>query len=143
MSLTDKLIRAAVGVLALFVILALVLNWLGDYRSASHKGSGGSTETSASAEATGAGGDSGMQGEGGAGSTSPSVTKPTGKTVTVLVDGLNFRAAPERGAELIRGLNANEQLEYLGEENGWFKVRDSKGTIGYVSSSSQYTRIGN
>lgn len=139
MSLTGKLTRAAAGVLVLFVLLLMVSNWWGDYRSASggDDGEPAANESTATPDATGTPSPE-SNGEG-SGETSPA-DAPAGKTVVVLVDGLNFRTTASRDGELIRGLDADERLTLLGEESGWLKVRDSAGVEGFVSASSQYTR---
>lgn len=137
MSSQLRLGRAIGGVLLLVVVLAFVLNWFGDFRSAtSGTDAGQGAETTSTAEPT----STPEAGEGeGAAPTSPAAG--AGKTVVVLVDGLNFRSLPSRDGELIRGLDANEKLTLLGEESGWLKVKDSQGVEGYVSASAQYTRV--
>lgn len=132
-----KTIKAAAGVVVLFIILATVLNFLGDFRSAGKTDAPGSTESSATAESTKAAEDPAKEGsEGGSSSPEPSIG-----TVTVVVDGLNFRVTASRDADLIRGLDAGEKLTLLAEEDGWLKVKDKGGKVGYVSSSTQYTTI--
>jgi len=130
--------KAAIGVIALVVILVLVLNWFGDYRSAGDPDTSGSNEATSSAESSPAP-EADTQ-EGSSGETPPTAAASIG-TVTVLVDGLNFRTEPSRDAELIRGLDAGEKLLLLEEQEGWLKVKDSAGKVGYVSSSSQYTTV--
>ena len=132
----ERMIKAVIGVVILVVLFFTVTNWVGDYRAASDEGNEptskaatGTVEASATAEQNG-------EGEG---ATATSTT--VNKTVVVLVDGLNFRSGASRESELIRGLDADEKLVLLGEEDGWLKVKDSEGNIGYVSASGSYTRI--
>lgn len=134
----NNTIKAALGVIALVIIVMLVSNWIGDYRSAGEPDNTGSTETTGSSTATET--PSGQTEEGSSGGTPPTAAASIG-TVTVLVDGLNFRTEPSRDAELIRGLDAGEKLLLLEELEGWLKVKDSTGAVGYVSSSSQYTTV--
>jgi len=62
------------------------------------------------------------------------------QTVTVLVEGLNFRTAPSSASQRIGRLSVGYELKYLGSESGWYRVRDSEGRTGYVSSKEEYTR---
>jgi len=130
--------KAAIGVVALVVILMVVLNWFGDYRSAGNPDVSGSAETTGSVDSTQAPKSDTQEGSG---TKAPPTAAASIGTVTVLVDGLNFRAEASRDAELIRGLDAGEKLLLLEEQEGWLKVKDSTGAVGYVSSSSQYTQV--
>lgn len=132
-----KTVRAAAGIVVLVVIIVLVMSYLGAYKSArSGDAPDSGAETTKTAEATQTPSGEQAKGSGGDSSTTPSIG-----TVTVVVDGLNFRVAASRDSELIRGLDAGEKLSLLAEESGWLKVKDSAGKIGYVSSSSQYTKV--
>lgn len=133
----SKTVKAAAGVIVLVIILVMVLNFLGDFRSAGKSDSEGSKESTASAEGTKTSETPSKEGsEGGSSSAEPSIG-----TVTVVVDGLNFRVTASRDADLIRGLDAGEKLTLLAEQDGWLKVKDKNGKVGYVSSSTQYTTI--
>jgi len=133
----SKTVKAAAGVIALVVILAMVLNYLGDFRSAGKADSKGSKESTASAEGTKTSETPSKEGsDGGSAPAEPSIG-----TVTVVVDGLNFRVTASRDADLIRGLDAGEKLTLLAEQDGWLKVKDKNGKVGFVSSSTQYTTI--
>jgi len=138
MMTVNNTLKAALGVVALVIIVILVFNWIGDFRSAGDVDQPGSAETTGSAAATKT--PSGETQEGSSGGTPPTAAASIG-TVTVLVDGLNFRTEPSRDAELIRGLDAGEKLLLLEEQESWLKVKDSAGAVGYVSSSSQYTTV--
>ena len=138
MMTVNSTLKAALGVVALVIVVILVSNWIGDFRSAGDADTPGSRETTGSAPATKT--PSGEAQGGSGGGTTPTAAGSIG-TVTVLVDGLNFRAEPSRDAELIRGLDAGEKLLLLVEQESWLKVKDSAGAVGYVSSSSQYTTV--
>lgn len=138
----NKSIRSAFGVVVLVVLIVLVMSFLGAYRHAATSAkddSGTSKETTGSAEASGTakGSEKGSEGE-------KTATVPESKgigTVSVVVDGLNFRVDPTRDSELIRGLDAGEKLTLLEKLDGWYKVQDSSNQVGYVSSSDQYTKL--
>lgn len=132
MSQVDRVIKPIAAIVVLGIILLLVMSWWSDYKTPDPVDVGETTSTvdaTATPDSTGGaeapeGGDAASQG-----------------TVTVLVNGLNFRAEPSSDAELIRGLAAETKLDFLGNESGWYKVRDADGKVGYVSSSAQYTRL--
>ncbi len=137
-----RLLKAAAAVAVLFVILILVLNWWGDYRDSSAPvtqeetaGSTDATETPAG-ETTGGGEDAAVDE-----SVEQPAEEPSQGTVVVLVNGLNFRSAASGSSELIDGFADGVELDYLGTESGWYKVRDSQGRVGYVSAGEQYTRL--
>ena len=51
------------------------------------------------------------------------------------VKKLALRAKPSNRAEVIRTLNLNEQVEKIGETEGWFNVRQPvSGAVGWVFS---------
>ncbi|MGF7048175.1 cell wall-associated NlpC family hydrolase [Paenibacillus sp. DS2015] len=55
--------------------------------------------------------------------------------------GVNLRKAPSTSATIIRRLPKGEKLSVLQTSGkSWLKVRDSRGTLGYISSSSKYTK---
>lgn len=134
---STRALKAAVGVVLLSFVLMMVLNFWSDYRNASHDVGGPSKEGTRSPDASAATSPDDAQGSG-AGTTS---TTPSLGTLTVLVDGLNFRTGATRDADLIRGLDAGEKLTLLAEEGEWYRVSDTAGKLGYVSSSSQYTKV--
>lgn len=132
----SKPLRAAIGIIGLVVIVLIVMNMWGDFRSAGNDVGGSEVETTATPDATQT---APASKEGSSGGSAPA--QASIGTVTVLVDGLNFRTEPSRDAELIRGLDAGEKLALLAEQADWLKVRDSANVVGYVSSSSQYTTV--
>lgn len=132
----ERVIKPAAAAMVLGIILLLVMSWWSDYKTPEPVDIGETTST-VEATATPEGEDAEAPAEGEA-ADSEAASKGT---VTVLVNGLNFRKEPTSDAELIRGLATDSKLDFLGNESGWYKVRDSDGTIGYVSSSAQYTRL--
>jgi cell wall-associated NlpC family hydrolase len=55
--------------------------------------------------------------------------------------GVNLRSAPSTSSTILRALPKGEKISVLDTSGGsWFKVRDSRGTVGYISSSSKYTK---
>lgn len=55
--------------------------------------------------------------------------------------GVNMRTAPSASGTVIRMLKKGENVTIIEEaSNGWYKVSDSKGKTGYISSSSKYTK---
>lgn len=142
MRLGERIVRGGVGVVVVAILFFVVMNWVGDYRSESAADGSRSTNATGTPDATATptATPPAIQPKGSAPKT-PVATPVTGKKVTVLVDGLNFRNAASKDADLIRGLSANEKLDLVAEQDGWLEVKDSQGTIGFVSGSSSYTRI--
>lgn len=130
-------IRAILGVAALSLVGFMVLGWVLDYRGGDDPSDVPGIETTQTpapeGETTGTESSSTEDGASTEGSTA--------SRVVVLVNGLNFRKEPSGGADLIKGLAEGTELELISTEGGWHKVKDSEGTVGYVSSSSQYTRV--
>ncbi|MFX3632195.1 MAG: C40 family peptidase [Candidatus Pristimantibacillus sp.] len=60
----------------------------------------------------------------------------------VVESGVNFRTAPSTSSSKIRLLKTGEKLTVLSKYNrAWYKVKDSKGKTGYVSSLSKYITV--
>jgi peptidoglycan DL-endopeptidase CwlO len=56
--------------------------------------------------------------------------------------GVNMRTSPSTSGSIIRMLKKGESLVVLEKMNSyWYKVQDSSGQIGYVSTSSQYLSV--
>lgn len=139
-----RLIRAVIGVIALMVIASLVWGWWGDYRAERFPDSDRSAEETvtpdvAEADAEDENGDDPPAEEPAEEEEEPAAG--TGQTVVVRIEGLSFRRGPSRDDERISTLNRGTRLEHLGTENGWYRVRHSDGTEGYVSASEQYTEL--
>ncbi|PDO09635.1 MAG: hypothetical protein BLM47_11360 [Candidatus Reconcilbacillus cellulovorans] len=59
-----------------------------------------------------------------------------------VVRGVRFRTAPSTESAVIRMLERGERLEVLGRPNDdWLRVRDSGGTLGYVSAQDRFVRF--
>jgi cell wall-associated NlpC family hydrolase len=59
----------------------------------------------------------------------------------VIVSSVNFRSGASVDSNSKRFLKAGETVEILSKVNDyWYKVRDSKNVVGYVSTSSQYIK---
>jgi uncharacterized protein YgiM (DUF1202 family) len=58
----------------------------------------------------------------------------------VAVRKLSLRAKPSNDSEVIRTLQFNDQVQKLGETEGWFKIRQpSSGAVGWVISRNLET----
>ncbi|MCR8633248.1 C40 family peptidase [Paenibacillus radicis (ex Xue et al. 2023)] len=59
-----------------------------------------------------------------------------------IVQSVNFRTEPSTSGERIRYLQPGELLDIVSTpSSNWLQVKDSKGTVGYVSSSSTYIQL--
>ncbi|NHN32325.1 C40 family peptidase [Paenibacillus agricola] len=59
----------------------------------------------------------------------------------VIVNSVNFRSGASLDSNSKRFLKTGETVEILSKVNDyWYKVRDSKNVVGYVSTSSKYIR---
>lgn len=55
---------------------------------------------------------------------------------------VNLRTSPSTSASVIRSLKKGEQLTVIEKVNDyWYKVQDSKGNTGYISTSSKYVEL--
>src|SRR5690625_4210250 len=60
-----------------------------------------------------------------------------------IVWGVSFRTGPSTSYKRTRYLQKGEVVTIIEEVNSyWYKVRDRNGTVGYISSSSQYIDVG-
>jgi len=130
----SRALKALAALILLVVVVFFVFNWYGDYRAAKD----GPT-TPASTDATGSAGATGTAPAGSNPGTATG-TKPVG-TVLVLIEGLNFRAEPNKDSKLIRGLKKGESLTLVRTEADWHLVSDAQGVQGWISASPQYTEI--
>lgn len=56
--------------------------------------------------------------------------------------GVNLRSAPSTSSSVIRTLKKGEEVTIIETVNSyWYKVKDSTGKTGYLSSSAQYLKI--
>jgi cell wall-associated NlpC family hydrolase len=57
-----------------------------------------------------------------------------------VVWGVNLRTTPSNSSSVVRMLEKGEKVSVLAKSGSyWLKIKDSKGKIGYISSSSKYT----
>lgn len=76
-------------------------------------------------------------------SSSKYVTVSTSTTQTgKIVSGVNLRKSASTSSSVIRTLSKGETVTILDKpSSSWYKVEDSKGNIGYISSSSKYVEV--
>jgi uncharacterized protein YgiM (DUF1202 family) len=115
----SKLVRALIGVAVIGLILVMLNSWWGEYRAASQASARSTSPTS---------------------SPNPATTITPAKAL-VLTDGLNLRAKPDVTSNSIRGLKRGETLVVVGQSGTWAQVRDSGGTMGWVTNNPQYLKI--
>ncbi len=120
---TVRFLKAIAGLAIVLILMVTVMNWWGDYRKAATGPA--SKPTTATVE--------------------PSSESATGQvtqgTAVVLIDGLNFRKAPDTSSVTIRGLKKGEKLVVVASKPDWYQVKDAKMTIGWIAAKSQYVRI--
>lgn len=131
------ILRVGLAIAALIVVVGLAFSYFGEYRAAQNASSEapGSEVGTSTGETTGTSEATGKSTPSGTGS------KSAGKTVIVKIEGLNFRIDPKAGAEVYRGLDKGERLTWLETKDGWYKVKDGAGRVGYVSANEQYTTL--
>jgi len=121
---TVRFLKAVAGLAVVLILLITVMNWWGDYRKAA------SSLASAPATSTAD-----------AGSKDGTGTAVTQGTAVVLIEGLNFRKAPDTNSVTIRGLKKGEKLVVVASKPDWYQVKDAKNTVGWIAAKSQYVRI--
>ncbi|KIL36482.1 hydrolase Nlp/P60 [Cohnella kolymensis] len=61
-----------------------------------------------------------------------------------IVSTVNFRNGPSTSAEVMTSLRAGQSVIVLEKLNRyWLKVKDGRGAVGYISSSSKYVKLAN
>ncbi|WP_240417946.1 SH3 domain-containing C40 family peptidase [Paenibacillus periandrae] len=81
---------------------------------------------------------SGGSGTGSGGGTGSGTTDPSS---AVIVSSVSFRTGASTDSSSIRFLKAGETVKILSKVNDyWYKVSDSNGVTGYVSTNSQYIK---
>lgn len=135
--------RVVLSVVGLFLVAIVAFSYVSSYRSAvDGDDSGTSEEATGSVEATEAAGASeGSADEQATDETGDATPESPTRYVVVVIPGLNFRMEPKSGAEVIRTLPEGTRLVLLGEQNGWYQVRDDDDVTGWVSSSSDYVTL--
>jgi hypothetical protein len=61
-----------------------------------------------------------------------------GPYVVVLSDGVNFHASASNSGKVLTSLKRGDELAELGRVGNWLRLKDSKGTIGYVYDNSKF-----
>jgi uncharacterized protein YgiM (DUF1202 family) len=115
-----RIVRAAVGVVVLFVLLTTVRGWWAEYKAAPRPVVA-SAETSASVNAT--------------------QVVPVKGTLIVTMEGLNLRDKPAIDGDQIRALKKNEKLTLLAKQGDWYQVSTSKEEEGWISANKSYTKL--
>lgn len=150
--LVGRTLKAVAGLIVLGVIVSVVAGWWGEYqRNAALRAPVG-RETSSTAPASSTAAPDAQQGSQATKSkstskhkpaeTSPAdAAKPQSDIVVIQIDGLNFRPKPDAGSSPIRGLPKGERLILLQARDGWYQVRASDGTEGWISANKGYTSI--
>lgn len=60
------------------------------------------------------------------------------------VQSVNLRTKPSTSSSIIRLVKTGESVTIVDKPNSsWYKVKDTKGNTGYVSSQSKYIQVGN
>lgn len=72
-----------------------------------------------------------------------SVNSSAGQTKATIQTSVRLRAEASTSSEVLGYLNAGDIVTITDPSNAyWFKITNADGTVGYVSSSPQYIRIG-
>ncbi len=121
---TVRFLKAIAGLVIVLILLVTVMNWWGDYRKAASSLASNPTTSTPDSSSKGTTG-----------------TPVTQGTAVVLIEGLNFRKAPDVTSETIRGLKKGEKLVVVASKPDWYQVKDSKNTVGWIAAKSQYVKI--
>ena len=139
-----KSLRAAVALVLLAAVVFYASSVVGKYRSSKADAAAETTSTvpavTPEAKKDAATPPADKEGEG----ETPVAEKETpasGPTVSVKVDGLNFREEPEKNSKVIRGLSAGEKLILIERKDGWFYAEDAHGDKGWLYGSEQYSTV--
>ncbi len=135
-----KWIRFILGAAIAFVVFSVVMNLLGDYRTAKQA----QQTTPVSTADTGPASSVAQTGRV-PGSTQSATQTAAGssktKSVVIMVSGVNLRQGPATTDDVIRKLKQYERLTYVSTKNNYYQVRDASGVTGWVSAKKGYTRI--
>jgi uncharacterized protein YgiM (DUF1202 family) len=113
-----KVLRAALGIAIVVAVGLVVMHFWDEFKSAPVSSPATSAATSGEPS-------------------TPSTATVTGVAV-IKIDGVNFRTQPASNAKLIRGLKKDEKVTVLLKDGQWYKVKDSKGTTGWVTANGDY-----
>ncbi|GMK41197.1 hypothetical protein PCCS19_42530 [Paenibacillus sp. CCS19] len=71
-----------------------------------------------------------------------SVSTPTGTTTATVLYGVNMRTSASASSSVIRMLKKGEPVVVLEKTNAsWYRVQETNGQVGYVSTDSKYLKI--
>jgi SH3-like domain-containing protein len=113
-----RAVRTVVPWIALIVVIAFIWSTVTEYRSAVDTAEPTATAEPATADAA-----------------------VDGPYVEVLSDGLNLRVEPSTTAAVVKVLGVNHKMAFIEEGAGWYHVRDSDGTEGWVAAGGRYTQL--
>lgn len=126
-----RVLKGLVGLVLLAIVLYVASGYLREYRSASAKGAGLSSESTVTA---------GSPSDDGEGSGDVS-SVPTGDHLIVTIEGLNLREKPDRTATSLQGLEEGARLAVLGKQGDWYQVQAADGAHGWVTDNPSYTKL--
>lgn len=141
--LENRVVRGVAGILVMWVILAVAIGYVSDFRRASRvdksKPAAVSEEQTSTPSPDGDGEEGGDESE--VEESAADKAAKTPDTLKVKIDGLNLRSGPEQEAKSLEGLDKGDELTVIGESDGWYEVKSADGTQGWVSSNPSYTEI--
>jgi uncharacterized protein YgiM (DUF1202 family) len=133
------IIRMTVPWVLLVVVLFVVMNIFGQYRTAQTQADRAASSESVRVD-SGPSGTSKAAGSTTATTETTRVPAPKVPVVAVIMDGVNFRESANNGSAVIEALKQGAKLTWLATEGRWYKARDSKGRLGYVSANPTLTQ---
>lgn len=82
---------------------------------------------------------------GGAGTATSTVeatsTPVTGVTGTAKADGVHVREVPEAEGTVLSDLAKGATFEVLAKREGWYRIRDASGKMGWVTSDPSFVTV--
>jgi SH3-like domain-containing protein len=116
-----RFVRWTVPWIALAALLYVVWGATADFRALkANEPAGGGTATS-TVEATS--------------------TPVTGMTGTAKVDGVHVREVPEADGTVLSDLGKGATFEVLAKREGWYRIRDASGKMGWVTSDTSFVTV--
>jgi cytoskeletal protein RodZ len=70
-----------------------------------------------------------------------SSTVPAGQIGVALVDGVRLRTTPTANGQVSASVGKGTKLILLEKKNGWYRVRDPLGHVGWVTASDKFIQI--